>query len=174
MQTECHTVKNTIHRYRSFRYALILEGIAVGAISGAFVVLFRYLLTYAEKLLNTVLNYGKDHIWVIPVWFVFLTAAAFVVAMLLKWESFISGSGIPQVEGEMMGELDPCWWRVLIAKNGRRSSFHWMRSVTWEGGAKYPAGCNGCKGLVASDQKSQNRGEASNYMRRQRRTFCCI
>lgn len=118
MQTECHTVKNTINRYRSFRYALILEGISVGAISGVIVVLFRYLLTYAEKLLNTVLNYGKDHIWVIPVWFVFLTAAAFVVAMLLKWESFISGSGIPQVEGEMMGELDPCWWRVLIAKMG--------------------------------------------------------
>ena len=118
MQTEGHTVKNIINRYQSFRYVLILEGIAVGAISGAFVVLFRYLLTYAEKLLNIVLIYGKDHIWVIPLWFVFLTVAAFVVAMLMKWEPFISGSGIPQVEGEMMGKLDPCWWRVLIAKMG--------------------------------------------------------
>ena len=54
MQTEGHTVKNIINRYQSFRYVLILEGIAVGAISGAFVVLFRYLLTYAEKLLNMV------------------------------------------------------------------------------------------------------------------------
>lgn len=116
MNIESHTVKNTINRYRSFRYALILEGIVVGAISGAFVVLFRYLLTYAEVLLSMVLSYGKNHLWLIPVWFAFLAAAAFVVALLVKWEPFISGSGIPQVEGEMMGELDPCWWRVLAAK----------------------------------------------------------
>lgn len=116
MQKEYHTVKTTINRYRSFRYVLILEGIAVGAISGAIVVLFRYLLTYAEELLNVVLNYGRNHMWMIPLWFIILIVSAFVVTLLLKWESFISGSGIPQMEGEMIGELDPCWWRVLIAK----------------------------------------------------------
>ena len=52
-----NTVTNTINRYRSFRYALILEGVAVGAISGVVVVAFRYLLGYAEILLNSVLNY---------------------------------------------------------------------------------------------------------------------
>ena len=51
-----NTVTNTINRYRSFRYALILEGVAVGAISGVVVVAFRYLLGYAEILLNSVLN----------------------------------------------------------------------------------------------------------------------
>ncbi|WP_077609334.1 ClC family H(+)/Cl(-) exchange transporter [Clostridium sp. Marseille-P2415] len=116
MQTEGHTVKKTINRYRSFRYALILEGIVIGAISGAIVVFFRYLLSYADGLLHSVLNYGKAHTWFIPVWFLILAAAAFVVALLLKWEAFISGSGIPQVEGEMNGELDPCWWKVLAAK----------------------------------------------------------
>lgn len=116
MQTEGHTVKNIVNRYRSFRYVLILEGIVIGAISGAIVVLFRYLLTCADGLLHSALNFGKDHIWFMVLWFVFLAAAAGVVAFLLKWESFISGSGIPQVEGEMIGELDPCWWKVLAAK----------------------------------------------------------
>ena len=116
MQTEEHSVKNTINRFRSFRYALILEGIVTGAIAGAVVVFFRYLLTYADELLQSVLAFGKNHIWAIPVWFVFLTVSAMIVAGLLKWESFISGSGIPQVEGEMIGELDPCWWKILIAK----------------------------------------------------------
>ena len=41
MKPEERTVRNTIIRYRSFRYALVLEGIAVGAISGAVVVAFR-------------------------------------------------------------------------------------------------------------------------------------
>ena len=111
-----NTVTNTINRYRSFRYALILEGVAVGAISGVVVVAFRYLLGYAEILLNSVLNYGRTHTWFVPVWFVVLAVAAIIVAMLLKWDSLISGSGIPQVEGEIMGEIDECWWRVLLAK----------------------------------------------------------
>lgn len=118
MQTEEHSIKNTIHRFRSFRYALILEGIVTGAVSGAVVVFFRYLLTYADEMLKWVLAFGKNHVWAIPIWFAFLAAAAITVAGLLKWESFISGSGIPQVEGEMMGELDPCWWKILIAKLG--------------------------------------------------------
>lgn len=116
MQMEYHTVKNTIKRYRSFRYALILEGIVVGAISGAIVVLFRYLLTYAGELLNAVLKYGKNHSWVIPVWFAILVVSSVIVTLLMKWESFISGSGIPQVEAEMIGEINPNWWRVLLAK----------------------------------------------------------
>lgn len=116
MQTEEHSIKNTIHRFHSFRYALIFEGIVTGAISGAVVVFFRYLLTYADEMLQSILTYGKNHIWVIPVCFAFLAVAAIMVAGLLKWESLISGSGIPQVEGEMIGELDPCWWKVLLAK----------------------------------------------------------
>ena len=55
-----NTVTNTINRYRSFRYALILEGVAVGAISGVVVVAFRYLLGYAEILLNSGFELWKD------------------------------------------------------------------------------------------------------------------
>ena len=36
MKPEERTVRNTIIRYRSFRYALGLEGIAVGAISDVY------------------------------------------------------------------------------------------------------------------------------------------
>lgn len=116
MHPEGNTVTNTINRYRSFRYALILEGVAVGAIAGVVVVGFRYLLGYADILLHGILDYGRAHTWFVPVWFLILAAAAVLVTLFLKWESFISGSGIPQVEGEIMGEIDPCWWRVLCAK----------------------------------------------------------
>ena len=86
MQPEQHTVTHTINRYRSFRYELILEGVAVGAIAGAVVVAFRYLIGYADTLLNTILDYGKANTWFIPVWFLILAAAAFAVAGLLKWD----------------------------------------------------------------------------------------
>lgn len=116
MQTGWHTVKNTINRYRSFRYELILEGIMIGAISGSIVVFFRYLLSHADELLHVTLNYAKQNTWAIFVGFLILLLAALGVTLLLKWESLISGSGIPQVEGEMIGEIDPCWWKALIAK----------------------------------------------------------
>lgn len=116
MQTEGHTASKTISRYRSFRYELILEGIAIGALSGAVVVAFRYLLSKVDILLHSILNYAKIHTWMIPVWFIILIVAASLVSRLLKWEPLVSGSGIPQVEAEMIGEVDPCWWKALIAK----------------------------------------------------------
>ena len=114
MQPEEHTVTHTINRYRSFRYELILEGVVVGALAGAVVVAFRYLIGSADILLNMILDYGKSHTWFVPVWILILAVAACVVSLLLKWDSLISGSGIPQIEGEIIGEIDEKWWRVLL------------------------------------------------------------
>lgn len=118
MRPEEHTVTHTMNRYRNFRYELIVEGVVVGALAGAVVVAFRYLISAADLFLNMVLDYGKSHTWFILVWFLILAAAACVVTLLLKWEPLISGSGIPQVEGEIMGEIHQRWWRVLLAKLG--------------------------------------------------------
>ena len=41
---------------------------------------------------------------------------AVIVGLLVKWEPMISGSGIPQLEGEMIGKLNQRWYRVLPAK----------------------------------------------------------
>lgn len=72
MKPEERTVRNTIIRYRSFRYALVLEGIAVGAISGAVVVAFRYLIGCTDTLLHRILAYGQANHWFIrcgsPFW----------------------------------------------------------------------------------------------------------
>ena len=105
MQPEEHTVTHTINRYRSFRYELILEGVVVGALAGAVVVAFRYLIGSADILLNMILDYGKSHTWFVPVWILILAVAACVVSLLLKWDSLISGSGIPQIEGEIIGNI---------------------------------------------------------------------
>ena len=115
-ENRTNTVIKTMKRYRSFRYSLILEGVLVGAIAGIVIVAFRLLLEKADMLRQMALAFGKTHSWFVPVWFLLLAAAAVVVALLLKWDSLISGSGIPQVEGEILGEIDQTWWRVLLAK----------------------------------------------------------
>lgn len=110
------SIVRTIKRFRRFRYYLVLEGIAIGALAGLVVVLFRILLEKVDGLLRVILAFGKIHGWFIPVWLVVLAAVAGLVALLIKWEPYASGSGIPQVEGEMAGHLEQCWWRVLLAK----------------------------------------------------------
>lgn len=114
--TQNHSISKALERFRSFRYTLILEGIAVGILSGLVVVLFRLILEQADGLLQKALGYGTQNPWFIPIWFCVLSAVSFLVYRLVKWEPMISGSGIPQVEGEMEGRLNPNWWRVLLAK----------------------------------------------------------
>lgn len=116
MANEENTIIKALRRFRTFRYSLIMEGVLAGGLAGLAVVLFRLLLEHASNLLNTILAYGQAHPWFIPVWLVIVSAASFVVYRLLKWEPYISGSGIPQVEGEMIGRIDQKWWRVLLAK----------------------------------------------------------
>lgn len=110
------TIAKTLRRFRRFRYYLILEGIAAGAIAGLVVVLFRILLEKADAILHVVLAFGNANRWFIPIWLVILAVIACIVTLLMKWEPHATGSGIPQVEGEMSGHLEQCWWRVLLAK----------------------------------------------------------
>lgn len=103
-------------RFRSFRYFLVLEGIGVGIAAGLAAVVFRIALEQAEVLRQYVQNYLLQKPWVICFWLLVLAGLAGLVTLLLKWEPFISGSGIPQVEGELQDGFSQKWWRVLLAK----------------------------------------------------------
>ena len=105
-----------LKRFRSFRYTLVLEGILVGIAAGLVTVLFRIVLEKADLLRQGAGKYIGENSWFFPVWMALLLGAAALVTLLLKWEPLISGSGIPQVEGELQGGLRQTWWRVLLAK----------------------------------------------------------
>lgn len=100
----------------NFKYVLIAEGLAAGICAGLIAVLYRILLGYAEEFVAAAVSFLHTS-WVhVILWFGFLLVLGLLVTWLLKIEPFISGSGIPQVEGEMMSFLDQQWNRVLPAK----------------------------------------------------------
>lgn len=107
---------HTLKRAQRFPVILIGEGLLVGAVSGLIVMFYRIALTYAGQWLNEILGYIKGHPVRIIGWFAVLLLLAVVVGRLVKWEPMISGSGIPQVEGEVLGKLTQDWKRVLPAK----------------------------------------------------------
>lgn len=103
-------------RAEHFKTILTAEGFLVGAVAGVVVLLYRIILEYANKGMNKVLEYARQEPLVAAFWFIALFIIALIVGKLVKYEPMISGSGIPQVEGEMMGKLNQVWWRVLPAK----------------------------------------------------------
>ena len=105
-----------LKRSEHFHTVLIGEGLLVGILGGFVVLLYRVCLEYASNILSWILTFIKENTWAVILWFAVLLALAVVVGKLLKWEPLISGSGIPQLEGEMTGKLNQVWWRVLIAK----------------------------------------------------------
>lgn len=103
-------------RARRIPVMLITEGLCVGLIGGFIVLLYRVALTFAGNWLIKILSYIKGNPFRCAVWFLILMPLAWIVGRLVKWEPMISGSGIPQVEGEVSGRLSQNWKRVLPAK----------------------------------------------------------
>ena len=107
----------TIRRKDTFKYTLLLEGIIVGAVSGLVIACFRMLLNAADKVRNNLGDWatagGTGRFFILMA---VLFSIAVLVSMLLEWEPECSGSGIPQVEGELKGRIDMNWLRVIAAK----------------------------------------------------------
>ena len=106
--------KIEFHRKESFY--LIVRGLEVGIASGLIAVLYRFLLSFAEKYLMKIIDFVKGNPGKVAVWFVILALIGFLVSMLVKWEVQGGGSGIPQVNGEIKGYINPSWWRVILVK----------------------------------------------------------
>lgn len=107
---------HTIRRAQRFPVILIGEGLLVGIVGGLTVLLYRVALSYAGDWLHAILSYIKGRPVRIIGWFLVLVLLAVIVGKLVKWEPMISGSGIPQVEGEVTGKLRQNWKKVLPAK----------------------------------------------------------
>ena len=134
-------VQNLITRDR-FRYSLVWEGVVIGLIAGGIISVFRWLLILAEDGRNHLTAWMHGTTWtaagaaadgstagtlaelasmpVLPgraaVCAGVLLAVLAVVTILLELEPEIAGSGIPQVEAELMGRKDMCWWKVVLCK----------------------------------------------------------
>ncbi len=116
MQKRTNSAKKIIEHTHNQRYIMIIEGALVGVAAGLVAVAYRMAMDWSLSLHTFILNWADDYWWLVVVFFVLLFAMAMVVAALIKWEPYIAGSGIPQVEGELKGYFDMPWIRVIIGK----------------------------------------------------------
>ena len=111
-----NVVRELLTRQENLKYRLILEGIAVGLLAGLVSSAFRWTLIKAEDIRNLFLEGARQSAALAVLGIFLLGVLAAFVGFLLKREPLISGSGIPQVEGEMHGKINANWLQVLIAK----------------------------------------------------------
>lgn len=96
--------------------SLILNGVIVGVIAGGISIAYRLALAGGEEILYSVIGFVQGKPLFIVLWFLVLFCLALAVGKIVKWEPMTTGSGIPQIIGEMKGYFDPKWWRIIIGK----------------------------------------------------------
>lgn len=95
---------------------ILLWSLLIGLFTGTIVVLYRLVLTYAEKVSFSIYAYLKDNLIYLPLWIIILVVFGLIIGHLLSKNSMISGSGIPQVKGQIMGYFDNKWLNTLCTK----------------------------------------------------------
>lgn len=94
----------------------VLKGVLIGLIVGLIVSTFRWAI---EKLLNlTTQLYRLSHQSFIVLGLIFIINI--VIGLIVGWfiyqQPHISGSGIPEVEGQLNNQLQTSWWKILCYK----------------------------------------------------------
>lgn len=107
---------NTVNYWNNIHIKLLVYSIVVGGLSGIAVVFYRYLLERASELSDGIYIFLKENVVFIPLWILFLAFLGYIVGQIIRWQPLARGSGIPQVEGELIRKLNMNWYKVLIAK----------------------------------------------------------
>lgn len=83
---------------------------------GIIVSTFRLLISRGLIGVKWFFLQAHQHIWLLLIWVFVSLILSWIIGQWLSQTPDIKGSGIPQVEGQLMGELDYQWWPVLWKK----------------------------------------------------------
>ncbi|MBQ9961038.1 MAG: ClC family H(+)/Cl(-) exchange transporter [Firmicutes bacterium] len=108
--------QETLTKDERFKYKLIAEGLGVGVCAGLVVSLFRYALSKVEYARNLYIEIAEQKLIFAILGVFLLIFLALCIAAIIRKEPMSCGSGIPQVKGELKGEVNANWLQVVIAK----------------------------------------------------------
>ena len=89
-----------------------LVGVAAGLVTS----LYRLVLTYLEAYSVSVYQILSQNLSLLPLTFLVLAAMGYGTGVLIHRFTMVSGSGIPQVKGVLLGYCKVNWLSTLIAK----------------------------------------------------------
>lgn len=121
--------KSNVHKVLSslnqLKWSVACKGLLTGFVAGILVVLYRLGIEVGTENAIKIYSYLKLHpIMLIP-WIVLIIVTGLFIAWLIRLEPMATGSGIPQVEGQLLYGLRIKWHSVLVVRflGGILSSF---------------------------------------------------
>nr|WP_282801850.1 ClC family H(+)/Cl(-) exchange transporter [Secundilactobacillus kimchicus] len=94
----------------------VARAAGVGILAGGVVGCFRFVIQLGLSQVQYFFGLAHQRPWLLLVWMVVGVVITLIVGRWMKQVPEIKGSGIPEVEGQLMGALDYKWWPVLWRK----------------------------------------------------------
>jgi len=116
LKTDGNNTIKTISHWQNFKFGLVIKSVCVGVISGLIVVAFRYALEEIGFFSKQVYAFLRNNNYYLCLWIPLLLVLAYIVGLIIIKEPMTKGSGIPQVEGVLLRQLDMNWWKVVLGK----------------------------------------------------------
>ncbi|WP_455520859.1 chloride channel protein, partial [Parvimonas micra] len=110
------SLENVSNNHRKEDLKLLFYGILVGIVAGGLSSFYRYIIHGIEGIIGGIVNISRNHFYIYPIIFIALIFISFLVTKIKKMSRFCGGSGIPQVEAEIKGYINPNPVKVLLAK----------------------------------------------------------
>lgn len=106
--------QSSLQNYINLKKRVVVDGFLVGLVAGSFSILYRIMLHYLSQIrLHLFDTFSFPQIVVLLVLF---GVFSIIIGYLVKWCPLSSGSGIPQIQGEMLGAIDMDAKKVIAAK----------------------------------------------------------
>jgi len=110
------SAKRNLERKDTFKYVLLAEGLIIGICTGFLIALFRVTLEKGDNLRELFIQYASNGGLRMVLFFLSLVIITIILTHIVKKEPFSTGSGIPQVEGELKGQIETKWYSIIISK----------------------------------------------------------
>lgn len=101
--------------FSNIKKTVVFDGMIVGVFAGIISVSYRYILHFLEKACKYIYSFAPTPTYILTL-IALLSIFGYVVGVLVKWAPLSSGSGIPQVQGELLGIFNMQEKRTIIAK----------------------------------------------------------
>jgi H+/Cl- antiporter ClcA len=118
-------VYKILSNLNELKWSVALKGILAGLVAGFLVVFYRLGIQHGNNIAIKVFAYLKAHPLMILPWIIVAISIGLFIAWLIKLEPMATGSGIPQVEGQVLYGLKMKWYSILFVRfiSGIISSF---------------------------------------------------
>ena len=113
---EEENIKEILLQRKYMKFRLLVQGIIIGVITGFIIVLNRIGINKISILFRNFYSWGNKELINSLLVVIILALLGYVVGLMVKRETMISGSGIPQVKGRVVNKLKMNWFRILVYK----------------------------------------------------------